>query len=355
MTDRASGEAGAASPQRRDIEQHQRCGFPHPSYEGIRCTRTPEHVGKHFSPGPTSHAVTEWIGGAASPAPASPTDDLAHRVIVLADSHGVRLSGKATRWFAARLLDGSFADVLRVSPPAEAAPSAAPSLDSIYRERNAVVFAYAQLARALGWNVGTLPGEGDVEWRIVYVDTPEGQVSWHYHADNEPWFKALPGYLGRWDGHSTETKHVRLFRAALRLSPEPSSALNRDAYVMAMALLQSPQYQQADDELRAAIDDTLARATPDVILGRSEGAGSSLPATPPESQVWEVARVMSLHLPGVGVSYEAAEAVLAAVRSLPSGEPQEQKRPSEDCTLCQEQRPHRHFSDDDGVMHTVLV
>lgn len=83
--------------------------------------------------------------------------------------------------------------------------------DRAYEERNRLVAFLARLypsgrARTaiLGW---------DPEWHnCVYVDTPLGQMSWHYH-DRDAWlFEGLPAYEGKWDGHSTEEKYERLVR-----------------------------------------------------------------------------------------------------------------------------------------------
>ena len=40
-------------------------------------------------------------------------------------------------------------------------------------------------------------------------------MSWHYHEREAHFFSHLPPYEKEWDGHSSEEKYDRLFRAAL--------------------------------------------------------------------------------------------------------------------------------------------
>lgn len=90
--------------------------------------------------------------------------------------------------------------------------------DNAYNERDRCVSVIACLARALGWPVwlGTHEGDPwDEEWRnIVFIETPHGQVSWHYHDSERPMFSWIG--LGMptpkpWDGHSTPEKYNLLF------------------------------------------------------------------------------------------------------------------------------------------------
>jgi hypothetical protein len=84
--------------------------------------------------------------------------------------------------------------------------------EALYAERNAVVLALARAGHMLGWPVGVLPDPRQPGWPVVYVDTPEGQASWHMRAaDVPPW---LPEYPGEWDAHSPEEKYARLRRFA---------------------------------------------------------------------------------------------------------------------------------------------
>ena len=54
---------------------------------------------------------------------------------------------------------------------------------------------------------------------IVYVDTPEGQLSWHVaDAEVDEMFKHLrKRESGDWDGHSTEEKYRRLLALRPRM------------------------------------------------------------------------------------------------------------------------------------------
>ena len=82
--------------------------------------------------------------------------------------------------------------------------------DEAYTERNKVVALLARLLPAIrtttaikGWSK---------EWHnCVYIETPMGQLSWHYHDDDAHLFERVnrvPSYI--WDGHSTEIKYERI-------------------------------------------------------------------------------------------------------------------------------------------------
>ena len=82
------------------------------------------------------------------------------------------------------------------------------TLDDLYAERNAVVIAFAVMARERGWRVGRLAHRTEPEWPVLMIDTPAGQVSWHLRADEMPaWVEP---YARQWDGHDTKTKYERL-------------------------------------------------------------------------------------------------------------------------------------------------
>lgn len=85
--------------------------------------------------------------------------------------------------------------------------------DEAYRERDACVAMLARMALMLGWRAGTLKHEGEWEedWRtIVFVDTPTGQLSWHFHDSEKPLVKGLTEYPFLWDGHTSEEKYGRM-------------------------------------------------------------------------------------------------------------------------------------------------
>ncbi len=80
---------------------------------------------------------------------------------------------------------------------------------SVYNERNCLVAALAHLFPA-GTNKTVIEG-WDKEWHnCVYIDTPAGQMSWHYHDAEHAAFDDLPKYWGEWDGHTTAEKYERL-------------------------------------------------------------------------------------------------------------------------------------------------
>ncbi len=78
-----------------------------------------------------------------------------------------------------------------------------------YAERNAVV---AALARHYPSGVAKTAIEGwNPEWHnCVYIDTPVGQMSWHFHDSQASMFATLPPYDKPWDGHTTQEKYDRL-------------------------------------------------------------------------------------------------------------------------------------------------
>jgi hypothetical protein len=92
--------------------------------------------------------------------------------------------------------------------------------NAVYTERDKCVALIAAMAKALGYVVGRgeHPADDttwDVEWRnIVYIDLPTGQVSFHIHDRELPWFEGLASYGASWDGHTTEEKYARVLEAA---------------------------------------------------------------------------------------------------------------------------------------------
>lgn len=83
------------------------------------------------------------------------------------------------------------------------------TLDDAYFDRNLLALAFARLALERGWTAGVLTDEAEPGWPVLYVDTPQGQVSWHLPArevDAARW----PVYPGKWDGHDLEEKRRRL-------------------------------------------------------------------------------------------------------------------------------------------------
>jgi hypothetical protein len=78
-----------------------------------------------------------------------------------------------------------------------------------YTERNCLVALFARIFPS-GLRKTDIPG-WDQGWdNCVYIDTPVGQMSWHYHDSDAHLFEGLPAYDKPWDGHSTEQKYARL-------------------------------------------------------------------------------------------------------------------------------------------------
>jgi hypothetical protein len=72
--------------------------------------------------------------------------------------------------------------------------------DSIYSERNRLAAAFARMALAAGFKAGTGVDPDETKWPVVYVETPNGQVSWHIASHDADILNGLPVYDGQWDG-----------------------------------------------------------------------------------------------------------------------------------------------------------
>jgi hypothetical protein len=83
--------------------------------------------------------------------------------------------------------------------------------DRAYTERNRLV---AFLARCYpsGLRKTDIPGWDPCWHNCVFIDTPAGQMSWHFHDDDAALFAGLPAYEKPWDDHTTEEKYRRLER-----------------------------------------------------------------------------------------------------------------------------------------------
>src|SRR5260221_481854 len=99
------------------------------------------------------------------------------------------------------------------------AEGAMAALDQVYAERNAVVLAFATMAGLKGWTVGYTTDETEPDWPVLLIDTPMGQVSWHFQRHELP--ALIPPYPGEWDGHDTPEKYARL-RALVDASWAPT-------------------------------------------------------------------------------------------------------------------------------------
>jgi hypothetical protein len=101
------------------------------------------------------------------------------------------------------------------------------STDAVYRERAALVAHLAALYPAVIVSDADPAAPG---WSVIYVDTPQGQMSWHLDVDDLDLFSHVPTVDDgpTWDGHTTEEKYQRL--AALTAEQATSNgALLRSA------------------------------------------------------------------------------------------------------------------------------
>ncbi|MBW7995325.1 MAG: hypothetical protein FVQ81_01890 [Candidatus Glassbacteria bacterium] len=84
--------------------------------------------------------------------------------------------------------------------------------NSAYSERNKLV---AALSKFLPSYLGKHP-DSDLDWEddwrwIVFINAPNGQLSWHIHDSELQLFNHLDTDNNAvWDGHTTEEKYIRL-------------------------------------------------------------------------------------------------------------------------------------------------
>lgn len=93
--------------------------------------------------------------------------------------------------------------------------------DDAYHQRDLAVALLARLAMASRWSAGVRPHEGpalDARWkRVVFIETPEGQLSWHFPEEEAHLFDALPSHPKAWDGHTSDQKNARMERAIAQI------------------------------------------------------------------------------------------------------------------------------------------
>lgn len=91
------------------------------------------------------------------------------------------------------------------------------AVNALYRERAYLV---AHLAAYYPAQAGyTDPAA--VDWLVVSVDTPEGQMCWHIAKRDEHLFEHVPRVdILPWDGHTTEEKYQRMAAGTERLAEQ---------------------------------------------------------------------------------------------------------------------------------------
>lgn len=97
-------------------------------------------------------------------------------------------------------------------------------IDQVYEERARLV---AFLAACYPASWGTDADAGD-DWRVILIDTPQGQLSWHISYRDVALFEASrvapDGHT--WDGHTTVQKYLRLARLVAFTAKAPHAFLN---------------------------------------------------------------------------------------------------------------------------------
>ncbi|GAA0975986.1 hypothetical protein Q7689_00665 [Nocardiopsis tropica] len=113
--------------------------------------------------------------------------------------------------------------------------------DAVYRERAALIAHLAALYPAVIVRNGD-PAD-DPDWPLIYIDTPQGQMSWHLTQADLDLFPHVPTVAEgpEWDGHTNGEKYRRL--AALTADEAAShGALLRSAH-------SDPQFVRPGDTL----------------------------------------------------------------------------------------------------------
>lgn len=84
---------------------------------------------------------------------------------------------------------------------------------TVYRERAHLLRVLAQLfGGVISYNDARNP-----EWAVLYIESPEGQMSWHIAPGDMDLFSHLRVVQDYpWDGHSTRVKYERLTRVLKR-------------------------------------------------------------------------------------------------------------------------------------------
>jgi hypothetical protein len=87
-----------------------------------------------------------------------------------------------------------------------------------YKERNKVVAAMAVAMQGLGYDVYRSKHVPDADsqlwssdWQnVLFIESPYGQMSWHFHDSEIYLLQVFPFKENKWDGHTAEDKYLRL-------------------------------------------------------------------------------------------------------------------------------------------------
>ena len=86
-------------------------------------------------------------------------------------------------------------------------------LNDVYNERDRLVALITKFYPSYIARHEESDTSWDDQWRnIIYVETPQGQLSWHIHESELPLFSHLTVKDNNWDGHTKEEKYQRIER-----------------------------------------------------------------------------------------------------------------------------------------------
>lgn len=92
--------------------------------------------------------------------------------------------------------------------PTPVAKTESNTLQEAYLDRNLAVQALASLALSVGLKAGVKLDPANPGWKLLYIDLPTGQVSWHLPESEIA--RNFPIYDAEWDHHDLLTKQQRV-------------------------------------------------------------------------------------------------------------------------------------------------
>lgn len=84
------------------------------------------------------------------------------------------------------------------------------TLDDAYFDRNQVVQLAVMLASMIGYDTWVADDADDLNWVILFIKLPGGQVSWHIPRGEWGAAVVVSRNLEAWDGHDLEEKRARM-------------------------------------------------------------------------------------------------------------------------------------------------
>jgi hypothetical protein len=151
-------------------------------------------------------------------------------------------------------------------------------LDGAYRERAHLV---AYIAALHPSHIGyTDPAA--IDWLVVTIETPTGQMSWHIAERDRDLFehvRLVPAVHNVWDGHTTEEKYARLRR--LTASPGRAEA------ALARVRKACASVKAGDQGHSAAVDWVVMRVLEAIDARLVNGGGAPVSSGPAATQATE--------------------------------------------------------------------